>query len=409
MSHTVIITGMHRSGTSLIASILQKSGMSIGDRLLAASKANPRGFFEDLDFYTFHEQALQERDQTLFVANDFVFAPTESEFDQARRLIQAREDQLIWGWKDPRTTLFLEFWHQLLPEAYFLLVYRHPLDVLLSLVRRGDLYSVGLLEGLEAWHIYNTRIKAFYERNRERCLLCHTYSVVDQIDDFDRALKRTFDINLGIDPETLRSLYSPEELRRVPMSAEAEAILNVIYPQALDLYRDLNALADLPQRADFATALATPTLIRLNDFVQSFPPAQALPGSRGALLVLLALISPQVTETFFSEYNSYLKDLERGKAWLDKQYDTWHTEAERRAAQIQEQRAWIERLEEAKIWLEAQHTNWQQIAEEHKLTFQAQQERIAGLEGELARCKSYLQRTRQSRIFRILSRLGLLP
>lgn len=55
----VVITGMHRSGTSLTTSLLQSAGVFIGDRLLGNNLSNPKGHFEDLDFVEFHQQLLQ--------------------------------------------------------------------------------------------------------------------------------------------------------------------------------------------------------------------------------------------------------------------------------------------------------------------------------------------------------------
>ena len=46
----IIIAGMHRSGTSLAASLLQSAGLDVGERLMEGNWSNPRGHFEDLDF-----------------------------------------------------------------------------------------------------------------------------------------------------------------------------------------------------------------------------------------------------------------------------------------------------------------------------------------------------------------------
>ncbi|MEO1719158.1 MAG: sulfotransferase [Pseudomonadota bacterium] len=43
----VIVTGMHRSGTSAVAGELAQAGMPVGDNLIAPSKDNAKGFFED--------------------------------------------------------------------------------------------------------------------------------------------------------------------------------------------------------------------------------------------------------------------------------------------------------------------------------------------------------------------------
>ncbi|MEL7418373.1 MAG: hypothetical protein AAGK10_07335 [Cyanobacteria bacterium J06555_3] len=45
----IIITGMHRSGTSLTASLLQSAGVYLGDRLMSADSGNAKGYFEDWD------------------------------------------------------------------------------------------------------------------------------------------------------------------------------------------------------------------------------------------------------------------------------------------------------------------------------------------------------------------------
>ncbi|QJX01931.1 hypothetical protein HML84_06000 [Alcanivorax sp. IO_7] len=57
-STTVIIAGMHRSGTSLTASLLKDAGVDIGDDLLPPAPDNQRGFFEDRGFQEFHEQVM---------------------------------------------------------------------------------------------------------------------------------------------------------------------------------------------------------------------------------------------------------------------------------------------------------------------------------------------------------------
>ncbi len=57
-SATIIVAGMHRSGTSLTASILQSSGVNIGERLVGKEIGNEKGHFEDLDMVDFHKEVL---------------------------------------------------------------------------------------------------------------------------------------------------------------------------------------------------------------------------------------------------------------------------------------------------------------------------------------------------------------
>ncbi|NJK60916.1 MAG: hypothetical protein HC918_12650, partial [Oscillatoriales cyanobacterium SM2_1_8] len=54
----LVVAGMHRSGTSLTASLLQTLGTHLGQTLVAADRHNPKGYFEDLDFVTLQRQML---------------------------------------------------------------------------------------------------------------------------------------------------------------------------------------------------------------------------------------------------------------------------------------------------------------------------------------------------------------
>lgn len=57
--------------------------------------------------------------------------------DRAKYIVEQNRLSSVWGWQEPRTSLFLDFWAKLLPEAKFLLIYRSPWEVADSLYRRG--------------------------------------------------------------------------------------------------------------------------------------------------------------------------------------------------------------------------------------------------------------------------------
>ena len=63
-SKVIAITGMHRSGTSLLANLLNQAGLSLGEKLLGPMDSNPKGHFEDYDFLKFHKELLAFNRQT---------------------------------------------------------------------------------------------------------------------------------------------------------------------------------------------------------------------------------------------------------------------------------------------------------------------------------------------------------
>ena len=63
MPVVLCISGMHRSGTSLTASWLEYCDFLLHDGLLLEpDNANPKGYYEDLDFVQLHEDAIQAID-----------------------------------------------------------------------------------------------------------------------------------------------------------------------------------------------------------------------------------------------------------------------------------------------------------------------------------------------------------
>lgn len=63
---------------------------------------------------------------------------TEMFIQQAKKLIFKGAVSKLWGWKEPKTTLFPAFWGNFLPDAKFILIYRCSWAVVDSLYRRGN-------------------------------------------------------------------------------------------------------------------------------------------------------------------------------------------------------------------------------------------------------------------------------
>ncbi|HZX74061.1 MAG TPA: hypothetical protein VFE57_06560, partial [Cyclobacteriaceae bacterium] len=57
----LVVTGMHRSGTSVVTQWLQQCGLHVGDELLGAGIGNSVGHFEDVDFLRAHSDFLKRR------------------------------------------------------------------------------------------------------------------------------------------------------------------------------------------------------------------------------------------------------------------------------------------------------------------------------------------------------------
>jgi hypothetical protein len=176
---TLIIAGMHRSGTSLITQWLTKCGMELGERLGGASTGNVEGHFEDCEFLKMHEEILDNHKlprSGLTVAHVDSFSIYERE--KVKSIIKVKQqlyDQ--WGWKDPRTCMFLDVYQQLIPDACYMVIIRDYQSVISSLLRRDVKVMDKRYEGRKllprlAWFRFRRarKIKAFYRNHTQEYL-----------------------------------------------------------------------------------------------------------------------------------------------------------------------------------------------------------------------------------------------
>ncbi len=152
---TVCVMGMHRSGTSVAARMLQLLGVSLGDPdlLLQPGRDNPAGYWENrlikelndkllahlsgswdqppvLDDGWEHDAALDDfRAQASVILADS-FTRSRSDSDRTR---------VVVGWKDPRLSLLLPFWRTVTPIAATIVVVRDPSEVARSLFARNGI------------------------------------------------------------------------------------------------------------------------------------------------------------------------------------------------------------------------------------------------------------------------------
>jgi GT2 family glycosyltransferase/glycosyltransferase involved in cell wall biosynthesis len=157
----ICIAGAHRSGTSMLTRLLHGCGLYLGpnDALMPPQADNPDGFWEHLSFVALNDELLE----ALGGAWDLPPKSNESLSDErldvlrpkARLLIEGFQSAQIWGWKDPRNSLTLPFWEDLLPGLKTLIIVRNPLEVAYSMRKRN---GMSYAFGLRLWEIYNRRL-----------------------------------------------------------------------------------------------------------------------------------------------------------------------------------------------------------------------------------------------------------
>lgn len=240
----LVICGMHRSGTSLTASLFGGAGVNLGDRLFGPNVGNTLGHFEDVGFLEFHMRALHSLGCNYEGYVTRSLPPLAAEFTaEAEQLIADRAAAgCLWGWKEPRTTLFLDFWDQLLPDARYVFVFRNPWDVADSLFRRGDAaFVVDPRLAIELWVTYNRRIADFVDRHPSRCAVLEISRLIAEPHRVFDMVRSRLQVPIGSPPDSFRNDLFGRECNQ-----HGAAILRAIMPEAHDLYGQLRRFAEEP-------------------------------------------------------------------------------------------------------------------------------------------------------------------
>ncbi len=178
----VVILGMHRSGTSLIANFMHAIGVDLGQDLIPADQANEAGYWESRRIWQAHEKILKElncswRSPPVSLPANWwrksSIQETKSGLVEFVRS-ECKKDKL-WGFKDPRTAILLPLWREIFDELQleplYILSVRHPGSVAASLARRNRL---ALAHSQALW--LRTNLEA----------LSHTRSHLLGVVDYDR-------------------------------------------------------------------------------------------------------------------------------------------------------------------------------------------------------------------------------
>jgi lipopolysaccharide biosynthesis protein len=205
--NVICIAGMHRSGTSMIARMLNLCGLYLGEEqdLMPPHPDNPEGYWENRKFVEINDAVLSsfggswhmppDPDSLFSMQNDFSFLEK-----QAQNVISGFVEKAFWGWKDPRNSITLPFWQRLLPDLKVIICMRNPVEVAQSLAQRDHFSEIF---GFNLWQTYNQRLMTSVAP--ENRLITH-YSMY--FADPETELHRLLEfMNIKVDSSTIRNAY----------------------------------------------------------------------------------------------------------------------------------------------------------------------------------------------------------
>lgn len=184
---TIVILGMHRSGTSAIAGFLATVGFNVGKTLLPTNEYNEKGYFESRLIVDAHDRLLESLGHTWHdirpLPQDWLQHPITA--DSKKQLTDIF--QLEFGgvqplvMKDPRLCRLLPLWQDIFDsvgvEPCYVMVLRKPEEVAASLWRRDGMPANKAMLLYVAYLLDAER----YTRQFKRVVVCYTDLLQDWV------------------------------------------------------------------------------------------------------------------------------------------------------------------------------------------------------------------------------------
>lgn len=180
MSDRIIVSGMYRSGTSLVTELIHRWGAYAG---------RTEDIFQDEYGYMEH-YALQKLNDELLNNNSRVPAPVDQLIEKAQDpVLQERALQILaemdkeageaqataWVWKDPRLPLVLPFWSSIWGDVVYVVPVRHPVETILSAgkMEGWEPDEVPLSGGLAYWQFCMLNVLTFTAKSSRKLYIAY--------------------------------------------------------------------------------------------------------------------------------------------------------------------------------------------------------------------------------------------
>ncbi|KPQ39007.1 MAG: hypothetical protein HLUCCO16_10070 [Phormidium sp. OSCR] len=242
-SSVLILTGMRQSGLSLASALLDMAGCQI-----KGSATYSDTLHHEPSFIDFHESVLTAQTISSPLDHSEPLTLSPEQIDQAQKLLSRHSEASSWGWVDPRTTLFLDFWNHQISNVKFILVYRSPWDVIDNMYQKfGDPLQRSPELAMDLWLTYNRRVLGFYKANSQNCFLANIKHIQSQPEIWIKSVNEKFNMKLNLP----NNIHKELDFRLNNDGGNShKQLIKDYFLEALELYQSLNEQAWSPLVTD---------------------------------------------------------------------------------------------------------------------------------------------------------------
>ena len=213
----VFVLGMHRSGTSVLASALCACGGSIGEYPLeTVEEVNRDGFWEDSRVVSINEALLQEGQAQWYHCNQSAIsiASEKTEESICELLLNGYGDHKVVVLKDPRFCITLPLWLKVIK--------RFRVEIRLCIIERNTQSIVQSLYARDGFpHSFGEKLSKSY-----KSMLSKTLSESSQIKSCTVSYSELISTPAEVVQSLIHSLRLPLEYNRLAIEAVVDPVLN---------------------------------------------------------------------------------------------------------------------------------------------------------------------------------------
>jgi hypothetical protein len=251
----IVVHGVHRSGTSLTASLLARAGCwyaELEDQM-PPQEDNPKGFWERVDVVALNDEILAKVNLNWFT---LVPALLKSEVEELALEFGERiasiaggfEAHENWFIKDPRFSVTWPLWEPYLTPTQHIVVHRHPISVARSLRSRN---GTSIEHGLIFWY-HQSRMIALALAGKTNVLNIEfgsqKYSGTGAVNLINSVVGEGDERSLNLSQNDFDSIYQPSLIHHGVLEAsDIEQPDLVIEAWALAQKGSLQEIAELPE------------------------------------------------------------------------------------------------------------------------------------------------------------------
>ncbi|MGV2899412.1 hypothetical protein ACNPPY_26910 [Achromobacter sp. AGC78] len=198
-------------------------------------------------------------------------------------------DQHFWGWSDSNAIHLLDYWKRLDPALKFVFIYSKPAAALTPAENDAHIGDPKVLDQrLRGWRAFNSEMLHFFNRNPERSVLVHVEEATSSVKTYLQHLRTRLDAPLAEPPAYLLENQASDFSRNVAHWDRSDSAIGGLarygdlnheqnpsesltskgalkhflaeqlvaqFPEAGQLYEDLQSVATLPERRSEQTSL----------------------------------------------------------------------------------------------------------------------------------------------------------